>query len=432
MRNLLVPVVDGRVDMTSGFRTPVRPTHNGVDFFSVPRGTKLPVLSFDSGSVVLVQYGHRRSGHWMEILQDDGLTLTYKHFDSVDAVIGQRVARGQRIGIMGKSGDATGVHLHLEARRERQNVGGRNAFDPMPMILARMKETEKEASSMNIIQRPSPNRTAGRQGHAPDVIVFHITDGNFPGSIDWVVNPASQVSYHFMVSRSGEITQCVDMADTAWANGTTMTAGDSRNSQNSTLAIVRERRVNANLYTVSVGFEGVSAETNGRLTLAQQDACVRLVQHIRGEARRLFGADIPVARTHIVGHSEVTPLTRPNCPGRDFPFDEIIRALGGIVPVSSPSLAPSMPPLTPSTPSLTPPTQSVGRNFRVLVGEFATREEAEAARDEVRKIPGRGDAFLVLDGYAWQVQAASGPNLDGAERIARELLAAGIKGVLVV
>ena len=427
MRNILVPVVDGRVDMTSGFRIPGRPTHHGVDFFSVPRGTKLPILSFDRGVVVLVQHGHRTSGNWLEILQDDGLVLTYKHLDRIGVADGQRVARGQVIGIMGRSGDATNVHLHIEARRERQNQNGRNAFDPMPMILARMNEIEKEARPMNIAQRPSPNHTPGRQGNTPDVIVCHITDGNFPGSIEWVTNPASQASYHFMVSLTGEVTQCVDIEDTAWANGTSMTTGDNRNSQNSTLAIVRERRANANLYTVSIGFEGVHGETNGRLTLAQQGAGVEAIRHIRSEARRLFGVDIPVARTHIVGHSEVTPLTRPNCPGRDFPFDEIIRVLGGTVHVSAPQQAASPPPPTPSL-----PTPAANRNFRVLVGAFDTEEEARAERDRVRKLPGREKAWVVQNGYVWQVQAASGPNLDGAERIARELLAAGITGVIVV
>ena len=87
--------------------------------------------------------------------------------------------------------------------------------------------------------------------------------------------------------------------------------------------------------------------------------------------------------------------------------------------------------------SVQPPTVGLpapanGRDFRVLVGAFGTREEALAVRDEVRKVPGREGAFLVQDGYAWQVQAASGPNLCGAERIARELLSRRFTGVVVV
>ena len=419
MREVQVPVVDGPVDMTSGFRTASRPNHNGADFFPARRGAKLPILSLDGGEVVLARYGHPKSGNWLEVLQDDGLTLTYKHLDSIGAAIGQRVARGQRIGTMGKSGDATGIHLHLEMRQERRNNGGRNAIDPMPLLLARMGETEKEAGTMEIIQRPSPNRSTGRQGHRPDVIACHITDGNFPGSVDWVTNPASQVSYHFMVSRAGEVTQCVEIADTAWANGTT-TNGDSRDSQNSALAIVRERRANANLYTVSMGFEGVHRKTNGSLAPAQLGAGARLMQHIRGEAGRLFGVDIPMARTHIVGHFEIAPLWRPNCPGADFPFDEMIRALNeGTAPAPT-----AVQPQAASAPAS-------GRVFRVRVGNFAAREEADAERDRLRA-SGHGGAFTVQDGCAWQAQAASGPSLGGAEALAEALRAQGFNDVAVV
>ena len=77
-------------------------------------------------------------------------------------------------------------------------------------------------------------------------------------------------------------------------------------------------------------------------------------------------------------------------------------------------------------------TPSGNRNFRVLVGAFETREEALAVRDEIRKIPGREKAWLVQEDGMWQVQAAIGPNLDGAERIAADLRAAGIKNVMVI
>ena len=308
MKNKIVPVVDGRVDMTSGFRTKKRPNHHGVDFFPSRRGTKLPILSFDNGVVVLVQRGHRTSGNWLEIWQDDGLTLTYKHFDSIGVVNGQRVTRGQRIGIMGKSGKATGVHLHLEGRHERQNQGGRNAFDPLPMILARMQEIEREARIMTITQRPSPNHSPGRQGHVPVLFVNHITEGAFPGSIEWVLNPDSAVSYHFLISRVGEITQCVAIENTAWANGTT-NGGCRRDNKHSRLAVVRDRRINANLLSVSIGYEGKHGETQGALTAAQQAAAVWLKRHIQEEVRRIYGTTIPFTRDTIVGHVDVTVIS---------------------------------------------------------------------------------------------------------------------------
>ena len=177
---------------------------------------------------------------------------------------------------------------------------------------------------MKIIQRPSLNHTRGRQNWTPDMIVCHITDGTFPGSINWVTNAQSQVSYHFMISRTGEITQCVNIENTAWANGTT-NDGSGRDNRRSRLEAVRSRRANANLYTISIGHEGRHSETNGALTPEQLTATTWLIEHIRSEVNRIWNTDIPLTRDNIVGHVCITPRHRPNCPGVQFPFDEIIQ-----------------------------------------------------------------------------------------------------------
>ena len=173
---------------------------------------------------------------------------------------------------------------------------------------------------MQIQQRPSPNRNTGRQGWTPDIIVCHITEGAFAGAVSWITNPASRVSYHYVVAQNGQIVQAVDIQDTAWANGTT-TGADNRGNRHSRLALVRERGVNANLYTVSIGFEGRSSETAGRLAPAQLEAGQWLTGHIRGEVARIYGAEIP--GENIVGHADITPRHKPNCPGREFPFEEM-------------------------------------------------------------------------------------------------------------
>ena len=176
---------------------------------------------------------------------------------------------------------------------------------------------------IKIIGRPSPNMNTGRRGWVPDIVVCHITDGHFPGSINWVTNPASQVSYHFMVSQSGEVFQCVDIENTAWANGTA-NSGARNDSRHSLLDAVRDRAVNANLYTISIGFEGRHVYTKGALSPKQVTAAAALICHIRAEVFLTWGAEIPLDRAHIVGHTDIAPLWRPNCPGVKFPFDDII------------------------------------------------------------------------------------------------------------
>jgi len=187
-----------------------------------------------------------------------------------------------------------------------------------------------------IIQRPSPNISVGRHGWTPDLIVCHITEGGFDGTVSWITNRASQVSYHFVVARDGRIVQAVDIENTAWANGTTNN-GDNRDNRHSTIDIVRERRVNANLYSISIGFEGRFTEKQGDLTSLQMNAAVGLIKDIQNEIKRIYNFDMFVTRSNLVGHSEITPRTRPNCPGRAFPFDIILRQLNLVE--KSPQLA---------------------------------------------------------------------------------------------
>ena len=198
---------------------------------------------------------------------------------------------------------------------------------------------------MQITQRPSPNRNIGRQSQTPDFIVCHITGGSFTSAINTILNAANQVSYHFVVGRDGAIVQAVSIEDTAWANGTT-NSGDNRDNRHSTISAVRERRRNANQFTVSIGFADSSG---GELAPAQLTAGVNLIGHIRNEVRRIYSFDIPIARSNIVGHHEINPITRPNCPGPRFPFDEILRRLRESELQGASAGSPSRPPAEQTT-----------------------------------------------------------------------------------
>ena len=179
---------------------------------------------------------------------------------------------------------------------------------------------------MNIVKRQSPNQNIGRQGWIPDIIVCHITEGSFDGTVSWITNPSSRVSYHFVVARDGRIVQSVNISNTAWSNGTT-SGFASNGSRNSRISEVRARNVNANLYTISIGFEGRLSQKQGNLSDAQLASGIDLINHICGEVKRIFGTCIPVDRDSIVGHADITPLWKPNCPGSMFPFDKIINQL---------------------------------------------------------------------------------------------------------
>lgn len=98
--------------------------HHGVDL-AVPAGT--PVRAVWSG--VVRQAGWRGEyGLAVEVAHPGGWATLYGHLSSVAVEPGQRVDKGQALGRVGATGNATGPHLHLEVRGE----GG--FFDPLAWL----------------------------------------------------------------------------------------------------------------------------------------------------------------------------------------------------------------------------------------------------------------------------------------------------------
>lgn len=177
---------------------------------------------------------------------------------------------------------------------------------------------------MEIKQYQSPNKMS-RNGWKPDIIVCHISDGYFESGIGWLCNPKSQASAHFFVSKLGEIAQLVDIREAAFINGTsTMNTDDNRHYSHSSSYFVRDRKTNANYYTIGIEHEGFYADTHGKLTDEQLQATIWLTGYIKEQVKEIFGTELQLDREHILGHCEVSPITKPNCPGEEFQFDEII------------------------------------------------------------------------------------------------------------
>lgn len=53
-------------------------------------------------------------------------------------------------------------------------------------------------------------------GNRPQLLIVHIMEGTLAGTDSWFRNPASQVSAHFGLGRTGGLTQWVDTNDIAW------------------------------------------------------------------------------------------------------------------------------------------------------------------------------------------------------------------------
>ena len=86
-----------------------RKPHNGVDV-AAPHG--FPVTAAADGAIALVHRDMFYTGKTVMIDHGHGLSSVYVHMDKVLVREGQRVAKGDQIGSVGKTGRVTGPHLH--------------------------------------------------------------------------------------------------------------------------------------------------------------------------------------------------------------------------------------------------------------------------------------------------------------------------------
>jgi len=98
--------------------------HQGIDL-AAPAGT--PVTATADGRVGFAgQSGDY--GRMVVIDHGNGWQTVYAHLKRIQVAKGERVRAGAVIGTVGKSGNATGTHLHYEVRRNGQPV------DPGPYL----------------------------------------------------------------------------------------------------------------------------------------------------------------------------------------------------------------------------------------------------------------------------------------------------------
>jgi len=133
----------------SGFRTPHRPHHHGIDI-GAPKGT--PIYAAADGVVIIVRCDAstasgdpyscdvdgspsiRGCGWYIDVLHAGDVITRYCHMLTRPMVsVGDHVAAGQQVGVVGSSGRSSGPHLHFEVHLngDRSSAG---AIDPVPFL----------------------------------------------------------------------------------------------------------------------------------------------------------------------------------------------------------------------------------------------------------------------------------------------------------
>lgn len=101
------PVVGGGNYISQGFHY----GHYAIDI-AADYGSK--VVAAARGTVTFAGWKNNGGGYQVWISHGSGLYTTYNHMSAVTVAAGQSVARGQQVGRIGMSGDATGPHCHFE------------------------------------------------------------------------------------------------------------------------------------------------------------------------------------------------------------------------------------------------------------------------------------------------------------------------------
>lgn len=99
----------------SAHRTQGLHGYNGVDL-GAPTGT--PILAAAGGTVIIAKSGGWNGGYgsYVVITHGNGTQTLYGHMSKVFTSVGASVEKGEVIGAVGMTGEATGPHLHFEVR----------------------------------------------------------------------------------------------------------------------------------------------------------------------------------------------------------------------------------------------------------------------------------------------------------------------------
>jgi murein DD-endopeptidase MepM/ murein hydrolase activator NlpD len=117
------PVKNVRVNR--GYRPRNDRDHQGVDLGG-KKGT--PILAAHEGVVVYTGRDFRGYGNMVLIEYDKQWATLYGHLNEIVVDEGRIVKPGDPIGAMGRTGHATGVHLHFELIKDKMPV------DPLPFL----------------------------------------------------------------------------------------------------------------------------------------------------------------------------------------------------------------------------------------------------------------------------------------------------------
>jgi len=99
--------------------------HTGMDF-TAPTGTEIHV----TGDGVIEEVKSKRSGYGKYVVVNHGYgyQTLYAHLHRINVRVGQKIKRGDVIGLVGNTGRSTGPHLHYEVIKDGNKINPVNFY----------------------------------------------------------------------------------------------------------------------------------------------------------------------------------------------------------------------------------------------------------------------------------------------------------------
>lgn len=112
---------------------------------------------------------------------------------------------------------------------------------------------------MNITQLPSPNFSTSK--YTTIGVQIHKTLGLMPSTLEWMRNPVSYASAHYLITKKGEIIQMVQLKDRPWSAGRITTSKLTERAKNIMVKNYWGGYVKPGHYLVQIEYECLLHET---------------------------------------------------------------------------------------------------------------------------------------------------------------------------
>lgn len=142
-RIFIKPVPESRISSRFGrrkdpFNKYSRNFHSGLDMAA---GVGTPVVASADGEVVFTGK-NGGYGNTVILLHSDGYKTVYAHCSKIVVEVGEKVKMGRVIAAVGRTGTATGAHLHFEVFRNGKLINPETALNSFKKTVTKLSNTE--------------------------------------------------------------------------------------------------------------------------------------------------------------------------------------------------------------------------------------------------------------------------------------------------